>query len=544
VNLSLAVVDRLGQTVQTGCKSLSRRGLEVGGFLLGRARGRRGSVVVEVEDFEPLECEHAVGPSYLLSANDRQELKKRIRGRKRLSGLSIVGFYRSHTRKEFAVTLEDVDVMAAYFSKPSMVFLLIYAVPNSSLKGAFCIWKKRRICKMEQGLEFPFCSTDLMAGRYELSPRTSPTRWASRKRSFIGGLSFPVLRLPDAGQLLRPWKWAATLMMESRSRVLRLHTNLSSLLPVQTSETVACAVRQLRKRLRTEWVVAEMLAVGMIGGAVYQGSVLGAAVPSTLRVAAQSRGPRSLPDPHRPPTSAAVAGVPSEAAERPSNATASDRGTIAIPKRGSHPQNMAFRAPTLSATSVIPFPPRETAAVSAPLLPDPPAIAVPLESDPEIFSHASSILSSLPPRIPDPLVRVGVDLLPNSHRGRLLGKIPLFHKRRTQAAFLPPTVLHQDSLELPANLRDIQEETVVNVKLYVDRTGTVEYGELLSNETGSNLALSTLAVFSSRRWQFSPARLADDPVPAEVVLHFRFGPKNMNGPRNEARPIRSAWWTA
>ena len=75
VRLSLDVVSRLGMAVQEGFKALPRRGLEIGGLLIGTARDAGNLTVVEVDDFEPVESEHATGPSYVLSDADRRLLK-------------------------------------------------------------------------------------------------------------------------------------------------------------------------------------------------------------------------------------------------------------------------------------------------------------------------------------------------------------------------------------------------------------------------------------------------------------------------------------
>ena len=127
VSLSLSVVDGLSQAAEEGIQALPRRRMETGGFLLGRTRRGRGrSTVVEVEAFEPLVCEHAFGPSYLLSIPDRVGLEARLAARGPRGGHSIVGFYRTHTRRELAATVEDVDLLSSYFSDPSQVFLLIH----------------------------------------------------------------------------------------------------------------------------------------------------------------------------------------------------------------------------------------------------------------------------------------------------------------------------------------------------------------------------------------------------------------------------------
>src|ERR1051326_9515174 len=66
VRLSPDVVGRLGLAVREGFRALPRRGLETGGLLLGVKREAANQVVVEIKDFEPIESEHAAGPSYLL----------------------------------------------------------------------------------------------------------------------------------------------------------------------------------------------------------------------------------------------------------------------------------------------------------------------------------------------------------------------------------------------------------------------------------------------------------------------------------------------
>src|SRR5712692_7788873 len=125
VRLSPDVAFRLGMAVREGFKALPRRGLETGGLLIGTRREAGNPVVVEVDDFEPIESEHAAGPAYLLSAADRRLLEARIAARAATArNTSIVGFYRGHTRPDFAITAEDASLFSTYFREPSDVFLL------------------------------------------------------------------------------------------------------------------------------------------------------------------------------------------------------------------------------------------------------------------------------------------------------------------------------------------------------------------------------------------------------------------------------------
>jgi outer membrane biosynthesis protein TonB len=64
----------------------------------------------------------------------------------------------------------------------------------------------------------------------------------------------------------------------------------------------------------------------------------------------------------------------------------------------------------------------------------------------------------------------------------------------------------------------------IDVKVYVNPAGKVEYSEVLSKVAGTDRDLAASALFSARRWEFVPARDSDGTVPGEVILHYQFGP--------------------
>jgi outer membrane biosynthesis protein TonB len=64
----------------------------------------------------------------------------------------------------------------------------------------------------------------------------------------------------------------------------------------------------------------------------------------------------------------------------------------------------------------------------------------------------------------------------------------------------------------------------IDVKVYVNPAGKVDYSEVLSNVVEADRDLAALAMFSARRWEFVPARSGDEAVPGEVILHYQFGP--------------------
>src|SRR5215471_1007343 len=94
VSLSLDILGLIGVSALEGGGPVDGRGIETGGLLLGRTRKIATGKLVEIDAFEPVESEHAVGPSYLLSEHDRNRLKERIAAHRSKGRLSVVGFYR------------------------------------------------------------------------------------------------------------------------------------------------------------------------------------------------------------------------------------------------------------------------------------------------------------------------------------------------------------------------------------------------------------------------------------------------------------------
>jgi hypothetical protein len=157
VRLSLDVVGRLCMAVREGFKALPRRGLETGGLLIGTRKKAGNRVIVDIGDFEAVESEHAAGPSYLLSETDRRLLEARITAhRAARTERCVVGFYRSHTRSGFAMTMEDSYLYSTYFREASDVFLLIKSNEGSPPTGGFIIREGGKILADTPYAQFPF----------------------------------------------------------------------------------------------------------------------------------------------------------------------------------------------------------------------------------------------------------------------------------------------------------------------------------------------------------------------------------------------------
>jgi TonB family protein len=95
--------------------------------------------------------------------------------------------------------------------------------------------------------------------------------------------------------------------------------------------------------------------------------------------------------------------------------------------------------------------------------------------------------------------------------------------RVRDSKYRPPVALRQARPQVPAEIqRGLTREAIVNVRVYVDAAGKVEFAELLSDGTGANRDLAALAVFTSRRWEFEPASVNGKAVPGKAVIRYRF----------------------
>jgi hypothetical protein len=122
IQLNQDVIGRLAAAVMEGFKMVPRRGLEVGGLLLGHTEP--GCVIVD--EFEPIESEHQRGPSWLLSDKDRQQLAEAASGANDpAKDTRVVGLYRSQTRAGFAPSEEDIALMHELCPEGECVFLLV-----------------------------------------------------------------------------------------------------------------------------------------------------------------------------------------------------------------------------------------------------------------------------------------------------------------------------------------------------------------------------------------------------------------------------------
>jgi len=158
---------RLGTESWVAFKRIPRRGLEIGGVLLGRAERKQDSTTFWIEGFAAVESEHRSGPSYVLSESDLGHLQEEIY---RNSSASI-GIFRSQTRSEQLVLQEpDTALLERYFDPGDSLFLMVGPVPG---KAALFLRTNGNVSGVH---EFPLASlTSVLKGAPNLrSQETDP----------------------------------------------------------------------------------------------------------------------------------------------------------------------------------------------------------------------------------------------------------------------------------------------------------------------------------------------------------------------------------
>ena len=156
IEYSLVVIEEIRHAVSEGFQRLSRGGLEVGGILYGTHDGS----AVRIQAMREIVCEHARGPSFLLSDNDRAALTEQLaHGQEdhRLEGMIAVGWFLSHTRGEITLTESDLETFNAFFPAPWQFTLVIRPGRTGFMRAGFFVRESDGAVKSERSyLDFSF----------------------------------------------------------------------------------------------------------------------------------------------------------------------------------------------------------------------------------------------------------------------------------------------------------------------------------------------------------------------------------------------------
>ena len=166
VKLGMGFVDRLLPEVMRGFGAMPRRGVEMGGILLGSIDRSGDRPVVVVEDFEPVPSRHSRGATYLLSDEEIDRFKEIVAKWAYSEGKQTfaVGYYRSHTREGLGLADDDLTLFNEMFPDPQAICLLIKPFATRVSQAGIFIREGANIRAQSSYKEFPFRRRELGGG--------------------------------------------------------------------------------------------------------------------------------------------------------------------------------------------------------------------------------------------------------------------------------------------------------------------------------------------------------------------------------------------
>jgi hypothetical protein len=219
IQLAFDVIDRMNVETMRGFGAVRRRGTEVGGLLLGRIEPTGNHTFVSIDDFEPVPCEYAFGPSYILSPEDLQQLRRSLAQFDPSAGLDLytVGYFRSHTRDGLSLDDHDLKFFREYFPDPLHVALLVKPYATKAGTAGFFIEENGVINSAASYLEFPFRRKELGGGPPETDDTPSEAPPPEPRRSIPSRTHAFTQAVADApAQTLQPGESPAVSNYETK----------------------------------------------------------------------------------------------------------------------------------------------------------------------------------------------------------------------------------------------------------------------------------------------------------------------------------------
>jgi TonB family protein len=156
VRIPYQLMDRLEREAVESFRSVTSRGSEIGGLLIGSV-APGSPMIVSVAEYQVIDCEYSRGPLYRLSDADILRFQRAIEQR---GASGIAGFFRTHTRKGISLDPDDLAVLDQLFREPHQFGLLVRPFATKASTGAIFIREGGKVNGESSYLEFPFRSPE------------------------------------------------------------------------------------------------------------------------------------------------------------------------------------------------------------------------------------------------------------------------------------------------------------------------------------------------------------------------------------------------
>ena len=547
------VIRRLGAECWIGFKRVPRRGLEIGGILLGRTETGDDITTFWIDGFEQVESEHRSGPSYVLSESDFSHLQEAIKKNKSAS----LGIFRSQTRSEQLTLQEpDVNLFGRCFETGSAVFLMLGPVPGIA---AFFAQADGSLKCIHQ-FALPSSRMSTMAGKTapvsqpeqprvlaltEAQPCDPPVEHDEKPTEEPAILVVPKAAVSKTVVNKASWMVAAVaaalVLAASASMTLKAPKPLLAAPDRKPPEYLHLTVERAGSALRLLWdqnsstVHAAARAVLHIeDGNAQTDRDLG---PSQLSAGSITYEPKS-PDvtfrmdvySTQPNASGLVqvmnlpaqAVIPRNPAVDPEYKRAATPAPATPAPATPAPAQIPIAQAQVEITKVVnPVAPAASIAVASPIPPAAPSLVERAEAATVVRPSAAQPSTSQH----DPSIAMVAELVSDSRLVRVIGKVPLLRRLRKQEQTTAAVPLYQAQPTLRTlDMQGLFQPASVAVKVYVAESGAVKRAEIVEYGDPPNWSLANASLAAARKWTFHPARLDDMAVSSEVVLHFRFNP--------------------
>jgi len=230
---------------------------------------------------------------------------------------------------------------------------------------------------------------------------------------------------------------------------------------------------------------------------------------------------------------------PSDKRDQPSSPHGNEKESAMVAQvtqmQASHRAQIKVRAPRRHYRRAVPTEPLGKAAAGfrARLIPVDASAKETRTEHPPVYSSAAQQLQTLSSAMGtnlggEPAVgvfpAVSVQARAESQPSGLARKLsPLFRGFRPAPEFEPPSPIRKSTPLIGDALQHrLRSEVSLDVRVYINKSGKVDYAELLTDITDRNRDLATLAVFDARHWEFKPARSGTRIVPGRAILYYQF----------------------